>query len=356
MVILGIETSCDETAVAVVGDRPAPVIRANLIRSQLTEHAPYGGVVPEIAARAHLDHIDGLIGRALAEAEMRIDQLDGVAAATGPGLIGGLIVGSMAAKGIAWAASKPFIAVNHLEAHALAARLSPGVEFPYLLLLVSGGHSQLLVCAGVGQYRQLGTSRDDAAGEAFDKTAKLLELGYPGGPAIERAARTGDPRRFPLPRPLKGREGCDFSFSGLKTAVRHIAADMDARAGPLGPQDIADLAASVELAICDTLIDRTANALAWFRRHYPEGRSLVAAGGVAANLRLRHRLAGLAASADLSFVAPPPDLCTDNGAMIAWAGLERLRLGLVDGFDAPVRPRWPLDSAAGAAIEGAALP
>ncbi len=351
--VLGIETSCDETAVAVVGNRPRPVIRANLIRSQLAEHRPYGGVVPEIAARAHLDHLAGLVGRAVAEAEIRIDQLDGVAAAAGPGLIGGLIVGSMAAKGIAWAAKKPFIAVNHLEAHALAARLSPGIGFPYLLLLVSGGHSQLLVCAGVGRYRQLGTSRDDAAGEAFDKTAKLLGLGYPGGPAIERAARTGDPGRFALPRPLKGREGCDFSFSGLKTAVRQVVADMDARAGPLGPQDIADLAASVELAICDTLVDRTANALAWFRRHHPEGRTLVAAGGVAANLRLRDRLAGLAASAGLAFVAPPPDLCTDNGAMIAWAGLERLRLGLVDGLDAPVRPRWPLDEAAAAATAGA---
>ncbi len=287
LTVLGIETSCDETAVAVVAEDADPPIRANLIHSQIAEHAPYGGVVPEIAARAHLDHLDGLVARALAEAETTIDRLDAIAAASGPGLIGGLIVGSMAAKGMAWAAGKPFIAVNHLEAHALAARLSPGVEFPYLLLLVSGGHSQLLVCAGVGQYRQLGTSRDDAAGEAFDKSAKLLGLGYPGGPALERAARGGNPQRFALPRPLKGRAGCDFSFSGLKTAVRHIVADMDARAGPLGPVDIADLAASVELAICDTLIDRTANALAWFRRHYPEGRTLVAAGGVAANLCLR---------------------------------------------------------------------
>jgi len=349
MIVLGIETSCDETAVAVVGDHPGPVIRANLIHAQLAEHAPYGGVVPEIAARAHLDHIAGLVGRALADAGTSVDRLDGVAAAAGPGLIGGLIVGSMAAKGLAWAAKKPYLAVNHLEAHALAARLSPGVEFPYLLLLVSGGHTQLLVCAGVGNYRQLGTSRDDAAGEAFDKTAKLLELGYPGGPAIEEAAGHGDPGRFALPRPLKGRAGCDFSFSGLKTAVRHIVielrADMDARAGPLGPQDVADLAASVELAICDTLIDRTQNAIRWFRRHHPAGTSLVAAGGVAANLRLRSGLAALAASAGLEFVAPPVALCTDNGAMIAWAGLERLRLGLTDGLDAPVQPRWPLDSA-----------
>ena len=345
LTVLGIETSCDETAVAVVGDWPQPTIRSNLIRSQLVEHAPYGGVVPEIAARAHLDHLDGLVVGALAEAGIAFDRLDGIAAAAGPGLIGGLIVGSMAAKGLAWAAGKPFLAVNHLEAHALAARLAHEVAFPYLLLLVSGGHSQLLVCAGVGQYRQLGTSRDDAAGEAFDKTAKLLGLGYPGGPALERAAQGGDPSRFVLPRPLRGREGCDFSFSGLKTAVRQVIAGH----GPFGPDAVADLAASVELAICDTLIDRTANALRWFCRHYPEGNSLVAAGGVAANGRLRARLATLAASADLAFVAPPPALCTDNGAMIAWAGLERLRLGLVDGLDAPVRPRWPLDEAAATA-------
>ena len=343
LTVLGIETSCDETAVAIVCDAPHPVIRANLIHSQIIEHAPYGGVVPEIAARAHLAHLEDMVRRAMAEAEIGFDGLDGIAAASGPGLIGGLIVGAMMAKGLAWTARKPFVAVNHLEAHALAARLSPGVEFPYLLLLVSGGHTQLLACAGVGRYRQLGTSRDDAAGEAFDKTAKLLGLGYPGGPAIERAARDGDPRRFALPRPLKGREGCEFSFSGLKTAVRHIVADMDARAGPIGPQDVCDLAAAVEAAICDTLADRTANAIAWFRREYPQGKALVAAGGVAANAALRRRLAELAAAAGLDFVAPPSALCTDNGAMAAWAGLERLRLGLGDELDAPVRPRWPLD-------------
>lgn len=342
LTVLGIETSCDETAVAVVCDTPRPTIRANLIHSQIGEHAPYGGVVPEIAARAHLVHIEGLVRRAMAEAEIGLDAIDGIAAASGPGLIGGLVVGAMAAKGLAWAAGKPFVAVNHLEAHALAARLAPGVEFPYLLLLVSGGHTQLLACAGVGNYRQLGTSRDDAAGEAFDKTAKLLGLGYPGGPAIERAARDGDPRRFALPRPLKGREGCDFSFSGLKTAVRRIVADMDARAGPIGPQDVCDLAAAVEAAICDALADRTANAIAWFRRTCPQGTALVAAGGVAANTALRRRLADLAGDSGLDFVAPPTALCTDNGAMVAWAGLERLRLGLRDGLDAPVRPRWPL--------------
>jgi N6-L-threonylcarbamoyladenine synthase len=348
LTVLGIETSCDETAVAIVGDCPEPHIRANLIRSQLAEHAPYGGVVPEIAARAHLDHIDELVRGALAQAGIRIDEVDAVAAAAGPGLIGGLIVGSMAAKGMAWATGKPFLAVNHLEAHALAARLSPGIAFPYLLLLVSGGHTQLLVCAGVGEYRQLGTSRDDAAGEAFDKTAKLLGLGYPGGPAVERAAQGGVPGRFQLPRPLKGRVGCDFSFSGLKTAVRQI---VEQTAGPLAPQMVADLAAAVELAICDTVVDRTGNAVAWFRRHCPAGTSLVAAGGVAANRRLRAKLAELAKAADLSFVAPPRELCTDNGAMIAWAGLERLRLGLTDALDAPVRPRWPLDQGCGSRAE-----
>jgi len=337
LTVLGIETSCDETAVAVVGE--GREIRTNIVLSQLDEHAPYGGVVPEIAARAHLDHVDGLVRRALDEAGIGLGEIDAVAASAGPGLIGGLLVGTMAGKGIAWAAGKPYIAVNHLEAHALTARLSGDVLFPYLLLLVSGGHSQLLVCLGVGRFVQLGTTRDDAAGEAFDKAAKLLGLAQPGGPAIERAAQGGDSDRFSLPRPLKGRSGCDFSFSGLKTAVRERVE----ASSPLGPDDVADLAAAVERAVCEALVDRTANAVAWFVRHYPEGRTLVAAGGVAANTRLRSRLAALAAGAGLGFVAPPPALCTDNGAMIAWAGLERLRLGLTDGLDAPVRPRWPLD-------------
>jgi len=339
MNILGIETSCDETAVAVVADGLPPVIRANLVQSQLAEHAPYGGVVPEIAARAHLDHLQGLIRQALDVAGLGIDDLDGVAAAAGPGLIGGLIVGTMAAKGAAWAARKPFVAVNHLEAHALTARLVDAVAFPYLLLLVSGGHSQLLACVGVGQYRQLGTTLDDAAGEAFDKSAKLLGLAQPGGPAIEAAARGGNPRRVSLPRPMHGRAGCDFSFSGLKTAIRERVLAADAA----DPEIVADLAAAIELAICDTLVDRTAVAVRRFRERYPQGESLVAAGGVAANARLRARLAALAGDAGLAFVAPPPALCTDNGAMIAWAGVERLRLGFSDPLDAPVRPRWPLD-------------
>jgi N6-L-threonylcarbamoyladenine synthase len=353
MVVLGIETSCDESAAAVVAITAArPKILSNLIRSQLAEHAPYGGVVPEVAARAHLDHLHPLISRALAEAGVIVGEVDGVAAAAGPGLIGGLIVGSTMAKGLAWAADKPFLAVNHLEAHALAGRLTEEVDFPYLLLLVSGGHCQLLVCSGVGRYTRLGTTLDDAVGEAFDKAAKLIGLGYPGGPAIEAAAQDGDPTRFVLPRPMKGRPGCDFSFSGLKTAVRQITPAI----GSLDPRDQADLAASVELAICDAVTDRTANAVAWFRRKYPEGNSLVVGGGVAANRRLRRRLTSLADDTGLRFVAPPPALCTDNGAIIAWAGIERLRLGLVDGLNAPLKPRWPLDTDApprsGAGVKG----
>src|SRR6516162_1820588 len=343
MVVLGIETSCDETAAAVVAAAGSgPKILSNLIQAQLAEHTPYGGVVPEIAARAHLDHLDRLVVRALAEAGVMLAEIDGVAAAAGPGLIGGLIVATMMAKGLAWAAGKPFLAVNHLEGHALTVRLTDEIDFPYLLLLVSGGHCQLLVCAGVGRYVRLGTTLDDAAGEAFDKAAKLIGLGYPGGPAIEQAAHGGDPNRFALPRPMKGRPGCDFSFSGLKTAVRQIAV----RSGGLDGRETADLAASVELAICDALTDRTTNAVGWFRDHHPEGTSLVAAGGVAANVLLRRRLTTLAETAGLRFVAPPPAFCTDNAAMVAWAGLERFRLGLVDGLDAPPRPRWPLDRTA----------
>jgi N6-L-threonylcarbamoyladenine synthase len=343
MIVLGIETSCDETSAAVVeAVGPTPHIHSNLVRSQLDEHLAYGGVVPEIAARAHLDYLEPLVGQALATADIEFDQIDGIAAAAGPGLIGGLLVGTMMAKGIAWAAGKPFIAVNHLEAHALSVRLASPVEFPYLLLLVSGGHCQLLACLGVGRFTRLGTTLDDAAGEAFDKAAKLIGLGYPGGPAIERAATDGDARRYALPRPLAGRAGCDFSFSGLKTAVRRIVV----KQAPLTSRDQSDLAAAVEETICDALCDRTANAIAWFLSNCPQGRTLVAAGGVAANTRLRHRLADLAASGGLTFVSPPPALCTDNAAMVAWAGLERLRLGFIDDLAASARPRWPLDPAA----------
>jgi N6-L-threonylcarbamoyladenine synthase len=343
MIVLGIETSCDETAAAVVADtRSRPRILSNLIYSQLDEHRVYGGVVPEIAARAHLDRLDDLVRQALEVAGVALSELDAVAAAAGPGLIGGLIVGATMAKGIAWAAGKPFLAINHLEAHALSVRLVDRVEFPYLLLLVSGGHCQLLICEGVGRFIRLGTTLDDAAGEAFDKTAKLLGLGYPGGPAIEQAACDGDETRFLLPRPLVGRPGCDFSFSGLKTAVRRLTLDRE----PLAYQDRRDLAAGVEAAICAALSDRTANAIAHFCGSSPRGRTLVAAGGVAANNRLRTQLARLADAAGLDFVAPPPGLCGDNAAMVAWTGLERLRLGLIDDLAAPCRPRWPLDDSA----------
>jgi N6-L-threonylcarbamoyladenine synthase len=340
MLVLGIETSCDETAAAIVGDDRR--ILADLVLSQTALHVPYGGIVPEIAARAHLEHLDGLVARAIAEAGVGWDDLAAVAATGGPGLIGGVIVGVMTGKAIALARNLPFIAVNHLEGHALSARLSHDVAFPYLLLLVSGGHCQLLIVEGVGRFVRLGTTIDDAAGEAFDKTAKLLGLGYPGGPAIETAARTGDAAHFPFPRPLKGRPGCDFSFAGLKTAVRHA---VEAQA-TLSERDIADIAASFQQAVADSLVDRTRNAIALFRTRYREARTLVVAGGVAANTLLRERLTELAAAHGIELVAPPLRLCTDNAAMIAWAGIERLRLGLTDGLDFSPRPRWPLDPSA----------
>ena len=346
MVILGIETSCDETAAAVVEDCGERRIRASLVHTQLDEHRPYGGVVPEIAARAHLELLAPLIARTLAEAGCGFADLDGVAFTGGPGLIGGVIVGTMTAKAIALVHRLPLAAVNHLEGHALTARLTDDIPFPYLLLLVSGGHCQLLVVAGVGKYLRLGTTIDDAAGECFDKSAKLLGLGYPGGPAIERAARGGDPGRFALPRPLQGRAGCDFSFSGLKTALRHAAAALAEAEGGLSAADTADLAASLQAAVGDTLVDRTAHAIALCRAKHPGVARLVVAGGVAANDALRTRLGTLAAAHGLAFLAPPVALCTDNAAMIAWAGLERLRLGLVDGLDFAPRPRWPLDPTA----------
>ena len=345
MIVLGIETSCDETAAAVVdSDR---CIRADKVRSQLADHAPYGGIVPEIAARAHIDALDGLIEAALAEAGVGFDGLDGVAATGGPGLIGGVIVGVMTAKGIAAARGLPFVAVNHLEGHALTARLTDDVAFPYLLLLVSGGHCQLLIVEGVGRYVRLGTTIDDAIGEAFDKTAKMLGLGYPGGPPVEQAARDGDPRRFALPRPMKGRPGCDFSFSGLKTAVRQtIEALPPGRDGGPTASDVADLAAAFQQAVGESTADRTRHAIAAFRDRHPTGDTLVVAGGVAANTHLRGVLQDLAAAEGLRFLAPPQRLCTDNGAMIAWAGVERLRLGMADRLDFAPRPRWPLDPGA----------
>jgi N6-L-threonylcarbamoyladenine synthase len=341
MRVLGIETSCDETAVAVVespaGSRPVGRILSNTVYSQLAEHRRFGGVVPEIAARAHLERIDGLVAQALDEAGLGLADLDGIAATGGPGLIGGVMVGVMTAKALAFAHDKPFIAVNHLEGHALSVRLTEPVEFPYLLLLVSGGHCQLLTVRGPGDFTRLGTTIDDAAGECFDKTAKLLGLGFPGGPAVERAAEGGDPKRFALPRPMWRKPGCDFSFSGLKTAVRQTVEKLPAD----DPRAVADLCASFQRTVGDVFADRCANALALV-----PSPTLVVAGGVAANAYLRGRLEEVAAAHGAKLVAPPVKLCTDNGAMIAWAGVERLRLGQVDALDFRPRPRWPLDPTA----------
>ena len=328
--VLGIESSCDETAVALVtSDRR---VLAHRIASQDDAHRPFGGVVPEIAARAHVDRLAPMVAAALADAGVTLADVDAVAATAGPGLIGGVLVGLVTGKALAHAAGKPLIGVNHLEGHALSPRLTePSLDFPYLLLLVSGGHCQLLLVNGVGRYRRLATTIDDAAGEAFDKSAKLLGLGFPGGPAIERAAALGDSQAVLLPRPLKGSAEPHFSFAGLKSAV--------ARAVASGIHDPHDIAASFQQAVVDCLVDRSRRALA----ASPHARALVVAGGVAANGAVRAALANLAADCGLPFVAPPLWLCTDNGAMIAWAGVERLAAGLTDPLDLPARPRWPLD-------------
>ncbi|MDH3791160.1 MAG: tRNA (adenosine(37)-N6)-threonylcarbamoyltransferase complex transferase subunit TsaD [Rhodospirillales bacterium] len=347
MIVLGIETSCDETAAAVVtGERE---IRSNLVLSQLAEHRPFGGIVPEIAARSHLDHLDGLVARALDEAGAGFDDLDGVAATAGPGLIGGIFVGVMTAKAIALARALPFLAVNHLEGHALSVRLTEDLAFPYLLLLISGGHCQLLAVEEVGRYRRLGGTIDDAVGEAFDKSAKLLGLPYPGGPAVEGAAKMGDPARFDLPRPLIGRDTLDFSFSGLKTAVRHKAHALGLPSPGPDPQAANDLAAGFQAAVGDVLADRCRRALARFQEDYDQAGPLVVAGGVAANGYLRGRLAAAAEAGGARFMAPPQALCTDNAAMIAWAGIERLARGLTDPLDFAPRPRWPLEELTGRA-------
>jgi N6-L-threonylcarbamoyladenine synthase len=351
MRVLGIETTCDETAAAVVTDGPGrPAILSNEIMSQIAEHAAYGGVVPEIAARAHIETLDRIIRRALDRAGCRVADLDGIAAAAGPGLIGGVLVGLTAGKAIALAAGKPFIAVNHLEAHALTARLTDGIEFPFLLLLVSGGHTQLVAVRGIGEYKRLGTTLDDAVGEAFDKVAKMLGLAYPGGPAVEEHATRGDPQRFAFPRPMAGRPDPNFSLSGLKTAVR-LQTD---RMGRLSPQDVADVCASFQAAIVDVIIDRIRAALRRFREGGDIPQALVVAGGVAANDAIRHALGRLSRETGVRLVAPAPILCTDNGAMIAWAGLEHLRLGRSDPLDFPARPRWPLDQTAVLAPHGKA--
>jgi N6-L-threonylcarbamoyladenine synthase len=331
--ILGIESSCDETAAALVtsGRR----MLAHKLAGQESAHRPYGGVVPEIAARAHVEILPGLIEDVLAEADISLGEVDAIAATAGPGLIGGVLVGLVTAKGLALAAGKPLIAVNHLEGHALSPMLSqPDLAFPYLLLLVSGGHCQLLSVEGLGRYRRLATTIDDAAGEAFDKTAKLLGLGFPGGPAVEKAAAAGDPKAVPLPRPLLGSDEPHFSFAGLKSAVL--------RARETGLYATEDIAASFQQAVVDCLVDRTARAIG----QAPGATALVVAGGVAANQAVRGALTALAGASGLPFVAPPLWLCTDNAAMIAWAGALRFEAGLIDGLDAPARARWPLDPGA----------
>ena len=347
MRFLGIETSCDETAAAVVSrrDNGAGTILSNIVHSQIADHTPYGGVVPELAARAHIDKLEGVVARALKEAQVTIADLHGFAVTSGPGLIGGLIVGLMHAKALAMATGKPFYAINHLEGHALTARLTDNIAFPYLMLLVSGGHTQILSVEGVGKYRRLATTIDDALGEAFDKTAKLLGLGFPGGPMVERAAKDGTPKRFRFPPPLKGDARLAFSFSGLKTALRIKAEELQ----PLADQDIADLCMAFQTSVAASVSDRVARAIQLFKANHPNAIEpvIVAAGGVAANLSLRKALTDTAAEHGFRFVAPPMALCADNGAMIAWAGLERAALSKpADDLSIAPRSRWPLDSEA----------
>ncbi len=342
--ILAIETSCDETAASVVrrhADGRGEIL-SNVVLSQVKDHAPYGGVVPEVAARAHIHHLDGLVRKAIVDAGISIGELDAISATAGPGLSGGLLVGLTMAKGMALARGLPFLAINHLEGHALTPRLLGDLPFPYLLLLISGGHTQFQLVRGVGNYKRLGTTIDDALGEAFDKTAKLLNLGYPGGPMVEIYAARGKANRFDLPRPLKHRAGCDFSFSGLKTAVRELAEDL----GTPSDHDKADLCASFQKAVAETVQDRLKNAFRMFREHCPDTLEpiLVVAGGVAANKTLREMLNKTSTENGFKLSIPPFYLCTDNAAMIAWAAAERFALGLFDGQDAPVKPRWPLDT------------
>jgi len=343
LTVLGIETSCDETAAAVVrlGAAGEVAVLCSIVASQIAEHRPYGGVVPEIAARSHVEMIDTVIAEAMAKADLAFADLSGVAATAGPGLVGGVMVGLSAGKAIALARGLPLIAVNHLEGHAVSARLDSRIDYPFLLLLVSGGHCQLLEVEGVGRCRRLGSTIDDAAGEAFDKIAKTMGLPYPGGPALESLAVGGDASRFTLPRALLGREGCDFSFSGLKTAAARLAE------GVTDPIDRRDLAASVQGAITRQLVERTSKAMKLYATaHGGQDLRFVVAGGVAANGTVREGLMKAATSHGFSFSAPSLAYCTDNAAMIALAGAERLALGMTDGLDAVARPRWPLDEAA----------
>lgn len=345
MIVLGIESSCDETAAAIVNDRKE-ILGQSLLSQE--EHKVFGGVVPEIAARSHLEHIDEIIDGCLKKSGIKLNDIDAIAASSGPGLIGGVVIGVMAAKALALALNKPFIAVNHLEGHALCARLTENVSYPYLLLLVSGGHCQILIVKGVGEFERLGTTIDDAAGEAFDKVAKMLGLGYPGGPMIEKMAALGDENRFVLPRPLHNSGDCNLSFSGLKTAVRKIiesyAQDGNPEHAIINKQDTADICASFQLAATECLCSKLKTAIKIFKNKYPEGKDLVVSGGVAANTYLREHLKTLADENKLIFSAPPIKYCTDNGVMIAWAGLERFQKSMTNSLDFKPRPRWPLDA------------
>jgi N6-L-threonylcarbamoyladenine synthase len=334
-IILGIESSCDETAAAVVTS--SKTILSNVIFSQITEHEQYGGVVPELAARAHANNINQTVCQALSEAQITLEAIDAIAVTGGPGLIGGVIVGVMAAKGIALATGKPILFINHLEGHALTARLTSDLKFPFLLLLASGGHSQFLIVEGVGQYTKIGATIDDSIGEAFDKVAKMLRLPYPGGPAIEQLAKLGE-AKLNLPLSMVGRIGCDMSFSGLKTAVKRL---IDSR-GELDERARADIAASFQKIIGDILVDRLEQAIKIFQSTHGHNHSVVMAGGVAANLYLRERLSEVAINYQMDMVAPPLKLCTDNAAMIAWAGMEKYNLGMFDDLSFEPRARWPL--------------
>ncbi|MDH5722795.1 MAG: tRNA (adenosine(37)-N6)-threonylcarbamoyltransferase complex transferase subunit TsaD [Alphaproteobacteria bacterium] len=348
MIILGIETSCDETAAAVVNDKRE--ILSNVVLSQLKEHEVYGGVVPEIAARAHMEHLDSIIKAALSDAKLTIGELDGVAATCGPGLIGGLMIGMMSAKAIASSQGIPFLAVNHLEGHALTARLTDNIKFPYLMLLVSGGHTQILVAEDVGVYKRWGTTLDDAAGECFDKSAKLMGIPYPGGPNLEKIAKNVENpvaalNKYPLPKPMTQHKNCDFSFSGLKTAVRNHVEKLPE--GDLDPKDIADLAFAFQDTAADVLADRCEHGIKRFLEEYKSrSPTLVVCGGVSANQTIQLKLDKLAQTYSMKLCAPPLELSGDNGAMIAWAGLEHLRLGYTSALDFKARPRWPLDGTA----------
>lgn len=348
LTFLGIESSCDDTAAAIVrhAEGAVPDILSSVVEGQTALHAAFGGVVPEIAARAHAERLDGCVEQALAQAGLTLADLDGIAVTAGPGLIGGVLSGVMLAKGIAAGTGKPLVGVNHLAGHALTPRLTDGLAFPYLMLLVSGGHCQFLIADGVEAFHRLGGTIDDAPGEAFDKVAKLLALPQPGGPSVEAEAALGDAKRFAFPRPLLDRAGCDLSFSGLKTAVLRARDALVAEKGGITVQDRRDLCAGFQAAVADVLAEKTRRAIAAYLDRAPATPALAVAGGVAANRVLRARLEGVCAAAGLRFLAPPLRLCTDNAAMIAWAGIERFRAGGRDGMELQARPRWPLDASA----------